>query len=173
MTARRSSDLHIKVGRRPISRVDGLLSEFEDEPVLTDEAVRALIAEMVGPKAIARFEDENELDVSYKPEDQPDRYRVNIFMRMGHPGIVMRQIPRNVKSIDELGFSQTLKTFAHQAQGLHRHGGLRVADVSEPDGVRRGRARRQDQQGRRHAHRQQGAQKSFFHRFLPPYTDLP
>ena len=62
---------------------------------------------------------------------------------------------------------------AHQAQGLHRHGGLRVADVSEPDGVRRGRARRQDQQGRRHAHRQQGAQKSFFHRFLPPYTDLP
>lgn len=118
MTARRSSDLHIKVGRRPISRVDGLLSEFEDEPVLTDEAVRALIAEMVGTKAIARFEDENELDVSYKPEDQPDRYRVNIFMRMGHPGIVMRQIPRNVKSIDELGFSQTLKTFAHQAQGL-------------------------------------------------------
>lgn len=118
MTERRSSDLHIKVGRRPISRVDGLLSEFEDEPVLTDEAVRALIAEMIGSKAIARFEDENELDVSYKPEDQPDRYRVNIFMRMGHPGIVMRQIPRNVKSIDELGFSPTLKTFAHQAQGL-------------------------------------------------------
>ena len=118
MTERRSSDLHIKVGRRPISRVDGLLSEFEDEPVLTDAAVRALIAEMIGPKAIARFEDENELDVSYKPEDQPDRYRVNIFMRMGHPGIVMRQIPRNVKSIDELGFSATLKTFAHQAQGL-------------------------------------------------------
>ena len=118
MTERRSSDLHIKVGRRPISRVDGLLSEFEDEPVLTDAAVRALIGEMIGPKAIARFEDENELDVSYKPEDQPDRYRVNIFMRMGHPGIVMRQIPRNVKSIDELGFSATLKTFAHQAQGL-------------------------------------------------------
>jgi twitching motility protein PilT len=118
MTERRSSDLHIKVGRRPISRVDGLLAEFEDEPVLTDESVRAIISEMIGPKAIARFEDENELDVSYKPEVQPDRYRVNIFMRMGHPGIVMRQIPRNVKSIDELGFSQTLKAFAHQAQGL-------------------------------------------------------
>ena len=118
MTERRSSDLHSKVGRRPISRVDGLLAEFEDEPVLTDESVRAIISEMIGPKAIARFEDENELDVSYKPEVQPDRYRVNIFMRMGHPGIVMRQIPRNVKSIDELGFSQTLKAFAHQAQGL-------------------------------------------------------
>ena len=38
MTERRSSDLHVKVGRRPISRVDGLLSEFEDEPVLTDAA---------------------------------------------------------------------------------------------------------------------------------------
>ena len=118
MTEKRSSDLHIKVGRRPISRVDGLLAEFDDEPVLTDESVRALIAEMIGPKLVKRFEDENELDVSYKPEDQPDRYRVNIFMRMGHPGIVMRQIPRHVKSLDELGFIKTLKTLAHYSQGL-------------------------------------------------------
>ena len=118
MTARRSSDLHIKVGRRPVSRVDGLLREFEGEPVLTDESVRGLIAEMIKPKLVARFEEENELDISYKPDDQPDRYRVNLFMRMGHPGIVMRQIPRNVKSLDELGFSETLKTLAHQAQGL-------------------------------------------------------
>ena len=118
MTERRSSDLHIKVGRRPISRVDGLLVEFEDEPVLTDSSVRELISEMAGARQIARFEDENELDMSYKPEEQPDRYRVNLFMRMGHPGIVMRQIPRNVKSLDELGFSQTLKMFAHQSQGL-------------------------------------------------------
>jgi len=118
MTERRSSDLHVKVGRRPISRVDGLLQEFEDEPVLTDEAVRNIISEMVPPKLAARFENENELDVSYKPVDQIDRYRVNIFMRMGHPGIVMRQIPRNVKTLDELGFSPTLKGFAHQAQGL-------------------------------------------------------
>ena len=118
MTARRSSDLHIKVGRRPVSRVDGLLAEFESEPVLTDESVRGMISEMIGPRLIARFEDENELDVSYKPDCQPDRYRVNVFMRMGHPGIVMRQIPRNVKSLDELGFSATLKSFAHQTQGL-------------------------------------------------------
>ena len=118
MTARRASDLHLKVGRRPISRVDGLLREFEDEPPLTDEAVRALVAEMVGPRLAARFEEERELDVSYSPDVQPDRYRVNLFMRMGHPGVVMRQIPRRVKSLDELGFSATLKTFAHQAQGL-------------------------------------------------------
>lgn len=118
MTDRRSSDLHIKVGRRPVSRVDGVLKDFEGEPVLTDEAVNNLIAEMTGPKQIKRFEDENELDISYKPDVQPDRYRVNLFMRMGHPGIVMRQIPRHVKTLDELGFSQTLKTFAHQSQGL-------------------------------------------------------
>lgn len=118
MTERRSSDLHIKVGRRPLSRVDGLLREFENEPVLTEEAVRTLIAEMMPPKLVARFEEENELDLSYKPEVQPDRYRVNVFMRMGQPGIVMRQIPRHVRTLDELGFSQTLKTFAHQSQGL-------------------------------------------------------
>ncbi|MGN0854789.1 MAG: type IV pilus twitching motility protein PilT [Kiritimatiellia bacterium] len=118
MTERRASDLHIKVGRRPLSRVDGLLAEFEQEAVLTDEAVRGLVAEMAGPRQIARFEEEHELDLSYKPDDQPDRYRVNLFMRMGHPGIVMRQIPRHVKSLDELGFSPTLKLFAHQSQGL-------------------------------------------------------
>ena len=64
MTERRSSDLHIKVGRKPLSRVDGALAEFEGEPVLTEEAVRGLISEMISPKLIARFEEENELDVS-------------------------------------------------------------------------------------------------------------
>lgn len=118
MTERRSSDLHIKTGRRPISRVDGVLREMEDEEILTDDAVGNLIGEMMTPKLVARFEEERELDLSYQPEVQPDRYRVNVFMRMGHPGIVMRQIPRNVKTIDELGFSATLKTFAHQSQGL-------------------------------------------------------
>lgn len=118
MTERRSSDLHIKVGRRPVSRVDGLLVEFEKEPVLTEDTVCKLIAEMAGPKQIQRFEAENELDMSYKPDNQPDRYRVNIFRRMGNPGIVMRQIPRNIKSLEELGFSPTLKMFAHQSQGL-------------------------------------------------------
>jgi len=118
MTEKRASDLHVKVGRRPISRIDGILREFEDEPVLTDESVRALISEMFGPKQVARFEEENELDISYQPETQPDRYRVNLFMRMGHPGIVMRQIPRSVRTLDELGFSQTLKTLTENSQGL-------------------------------------------------------
>ena len=118
MTERRSSDLHIKVGRRPIFRVDGLLVEFEDEPVLTDESVREPISELTNPKPLARCAHAHALDCAYERAVQPDRYRVNMFMRMGHPGIVMRQIPRNVKSIDELGFSNTLKMFAHQSQGL-------------------------------------------------------
>ena len=118
MTEARGSDLHVKTGRRPISRIDGLLREFEGEPVVDREAVNNMIAEMFKPNQVARFEKENELDASYKPENQPDRYRVNVFRRMGDPGIVMRQIPRDVKSLDDLGFSETLKTLAHYSQGL-------------------------------------------------------
>ena len=60
---------------------------------------------------------------------------------------------------------------AHQTQGLHRHGGIPVADIGKSDRTAGGGTRRQCQQGHRRAHRQQQAQNSSFHicsPFIPP-----
>ena len=117
MVSAGASDLHLKVGRRPIVRADGALREL-DEPVLTHESVMEMVESMFNPKQLRRFEEENELDASYQPATVRDRFRVNVFRRMGEPGVVMRCIPRAIKSLSELGFPPTLKTLAHNAQGL-------------------------------------------------------
>ena len=114
---RGASDLHLKVGRPPIVRVDGELRDLEGA-VLTREAVEGMVAEMMPPRQMKRFDDEHELDASYQPETVRDRFRVNVFVRMGLPGVVMRCIPRTIPTLDELWFSQTLKTLVHWPQGL-------------------------------------------------------
>ena len=117
MVAAGASDLHLKVGRRPIVRADGALREL-DEPELTRESVTDMIRSMFSERQLRRFDDENELDASYQPASVRDRFRVNVFRRMGEPGVVMRCIPRAIKSLEELGFPPVLKTLAHNAQGL-------------------------------------------------------
>jgi pilus retraction protein PilT len=117
MADERASDLHIKVGRAPIVRVDGVLRETKANALTLDD-VNGIIAEMFSEMQRARFERERELDASYQPATVRDRFRVNVFMRMGFPGVVMRRVPRAVPSLDELGFKATLKTLVHAEQGL-------------------------------------------------------
>lgn len=117
MTEEGASDLHIKAGRPPLVRVDGLLRELS-APTLSEDMVYELVHEMMSEKQSERFLAENELDASYQPESVSDRFRVNAFMRMGMPGLVMRRVPRNVPSLDELGFKETLRTLVHGEQGM-------------------------------------------------------
>ena len=112
-----ASDLHLKVDRRPIVRVAGALREL-DAPELTRESVMEMVRSMFTEKQLARYETENELDASYQPASVRDRFRVNVFVRMGEPGLVMRCIPRAIQSLEELGFPPVLKSLADNAQGL-------------------------------------------------------
>ncbi|MDD5706164.1 MAG: PilT/PilU family type 4a pilus ATPase [Kiritimatiellae bacterium] len=118
MTSAGASDLHLKVGRRPLIRVDGALRELPEYEELATADLTCMIATMTSPLQRQRYEQEHELDISYQPPTVPDRFRVNLFQRMGFPGAVMRRIPRAVKSLDDLGFSPVLKKLAHYEQGL-------------------------------------------------------
>ena len=117
MTQAGASDLHLKTGRPPIVRVDGTL-RVTAEPVLAAQDVLDMQAEMFTLAQRERLAREHELDASYQPATVADRFRVNCFLRMGFPGIVMRRVPRKIPSLDELGFRSTLKTLVHAEQGM-------------------------------------------------------
>jgi twitching motility protein PilT len=117
MTKAGASDLHLKAGRPPIVRVDGVLQSLEENP-LSREHVEQIQGEMFNAAQMERYRNERELDASYQPDALNDRFRVNCFVRMGLPGIVLRRVPRDVPSIDDLGFKPVLKNLVHNEQGL-------------------------------------------------------
>ncbi|MDD2241425.1 MAG: PilT/PilU family type 4a pilus ATPase [Kiritimatiellae bacterium] len=117
MTNAGASDLHLKAERPPILRVDGLL-RVTSEPVVSVRDLESIQGDMLTPAQRDRLAREHELDASYQPASVPDRFRLNCFIRMGMPGMVMRRVPRQVPSLEELGFKATLKTLAHSEHGL-------------------------------------------------------
>ena len=109
-----ASDIHIKTGNPPILRVDGELVRM-DESVLGDADIESMLASIVSPKDIAKFAKLLELDCSYTIEGRA-RFRVNACKDDGDTRIVLRLIPLNIMTIDELELPPVIKEMVTQRQ---------------------------------------------------------
>jgi twitching motility protein PilT len=121
---RGASDIHYEVGYPPHYRVNGELLGAIKVPALTaadTEAVARMILEdrNLTIDFTRKFE---ELDVSYALA-QRGRFRVTIFRQRGAVGIVMRLIPIQVRSLEELGLPPVLAQIAGARRGLVLFGG--------------------------------------------------
>jgi len=114
--ARGSSDLHLKVGRPPLMRIQGELLPTEYE-VLTAESLKAMVYPLLRPEQVSMLEKDLELDFAYTIAGQA-RFRVNLFHQRGELGLVSRMIPLRVPTIDELGLPDTFKELSLRKQGL-------------------------------------------------------
>lgn len=112
-----ASDLHFKVGHPPVLRVRGNLEPLKQMPKLTKESLGKAAWNMMSQAQRERFKAEPDLDLAYKVEGV-GRFRVNIFRQRSAIGMVLRTIPNDVKTIDELGLPQVLKQVALEPRGL-------------------------------------------------------
>ncbi len=97
-------------------RIDGKLYPLKS-PSLTAEDVQALAFSMMDDRQKERFAQSSELDLAYLlPE--VGRFRANVFRQRGSVEIVMRLIPMDVPSLDELNLPEVLKTLALKRRGL-------------------------------------------------------
>lgn len=112
-----ASDLHLSVGRPPTIRVDRELRMIKGEEVLTPEATSGLVGAMLSEKQKKLFENQLEIDLSYKFGDKA-RFRVNVFHQKGFVGAALRLIPNKIRTVEELGLPLVLKNFAKEFQGL-------------------------------------------------------
>ncbi len=110
------SDLHLRVGEPPVFRIYGRLVR-NDLPVLTDDDVQELLYAIIPPEKRKHYEENWEMDMAYELEDVA-RFRVNVFRQQGHMGAVLRLIPINIQTIDDLGLPQVLKQVALLPRGL-------------------------------------------------------
>ncbi len=114
--AQDASDLHISAGEPPMIRKDGELEKIETER-LTKEQVHTILYDVLSDKQRKTFEENQELDFAISFGDT-SRYRVNAFVQNRGEGIVFRQIPFDIPSIEQLGLPTILGELAMKKKGL-------------------------------------------------------
>lgn len=113
----RGSDLHLAENRKPIIRVEGDLVILNKYDVLTKDEIVDFLREMVTDEFIKEFNEKQEIDFSHSYKDEA-RFRGNAFVQRGAFGIVLRLIPKEIKTIEELNLPAILKEFANKKQGF-------------------------------------------------------
>ena len=117
MIEKDASDLHLVAGERPKVRVDGDIINASSDEVLTPKDTLSLAYSVLTENQKKRFETENELDFSFGIQNLA-RFRGNVFKQRGCVSVVIRQIPFNVKTFQELGLPAVVAQLADRPRGL-------------------------------------------------------
>jgi twitching motility protein PilT len=112
-----ASDIHIRVGHRPRFRIRGEILTAKSYPQITPELLEIFLNEILSPAQRKKFDETKELDTAILYPGLV-RCRVNCFDSLTGGAIVLRLIPLNIPSIDELGLPKVLKDIVHKPQGL-------------------------------------------------------
>ena len=111
------SDLFFSVGAPVKIKIEGQVSSV-GKTVLTGDLTKAAAYGIMSPSQIERFEHTLESDFAISLEDKSARYRVNVFRQRGEIGMVLRRIPSNIPTIDELALPDVLKSLVMHKRGL-------------------------------------------------------
>jgi len=112
-----ASDLHLSEGRHPTLRIAGQLIPLAKNALLTHVDIEGVLKLMLTEKTMKQFLDTHEMDFAHD-YGAKGRFRGNAFVQKGFYSIVLRLIPKNIKSIAELGLPQILENFARKEQGF-------------------------------------------------------
>jgi twitching motility protein PilT len=111
-----ASDLHITTGTPPQLRIDGDLVPLKTPP-LSPVETKQLCYSILTDAQKHRFEEENELDLSFGVKSLA-RFRANIFMQRGAVAAAFRVIPYKILSFAELGLPPVVAEIAARPRGL-------------------------------------------------------
>src|SRR5437870_13586434 len=112
-----ASDLHIVAGERPKLRVDGDIVNSSVDVVLTPKDTLSIAYSVLTETQKKRFETENELDFSFGIQNLA-RFRGNCFKQRGRVSLVIRQIPFNVRTFEDLALPGVVAKPGEKPRGL-------------------------------------------------------
>ena len=96
-----ASDVHLMIGFKPVFRIDGELITIEEFPIVNQEESSELLNKILSKEELARFNNEKELDFSYKIKDIC-RFRVNLYFEKKNLAFVARIIDNKIPTLKEL-----------------------------------------------------------------------
>ncbi len=112
-----ASDVFWKVGAHPHIRVQGEVHKWEQYPVVSAEMTEAMADELMTDRQRELFEEVPERDIGLTL-GEACRLRVNMFKQQNTIGCVMRIIPLDILTVDELELPRVLNDIAMSPQGV-------------------------------------------------------
>ena len=113
-----ASDLHLSVGHHPVLRITRVLTELEDEEVISPKDAREFAILLASELQWKKFLTEKEIDFSYDFKEGNARFRASIYFQRDTVSIALRLIPAKIRTLEELNLPPVLHKFTQALQGL-------------------------------------------------------
>jgi twitching motility protein PilT len=112
-----ASDLHFKADSPPLFRINGEMKEVK-APKLRPEDTRDIVLHLLQREDLrAGIEEIQDYDTSYMLEGV-GRFRVNIFRQRNSLAVILRLIPLEIPSFEQLGLPKVLEKIASEERGM-------------------------------------------------------
>ncbi|MBU1259595.1 MAG: type IV pilus twitching motility protein PilT [Planctomycetes bacterium] len=110
------SDLHLTVGRPPVLRIHGRLRSLETK-VLEPEDTNSLMKSITPEKNQQELQEVGGTDFGFAFGDKA-RFRTSIFKQKGNVTLVLRQIPSQLMSFEQIGLPKICAALCRRPRGL-------------------------------------------------------
>lgn len=117
MYGTKASDLHMVVGQKPKYRIDGDVRLVEEHDVLTEQSLGDYLFEICDQQQRQRYIESMDFDFAYGIEDKA-RYRCNYFFQRTGYAAVMRLIPTDIMTLEDLKLPKVLMRLTELRSGL-------------------------------------------------------
>ena len=111
-----ASDIHIVVGQPPVFRLHGRMRKLETK-VLEPEDTVALMKSIAPERCQRELQESGSSDFGFAFGDQA-RFRVSIFKQRGFISMVLRQIPNDKLTPEQLGLPESVVKMVLRPRGL-------------------------------------------------------
>ncbi|HEY0984934.1 MULTISPECIES: type IV pilus twitching motility protein PilT [unclassified Schlesneria] len=112
----RASDLHITTGQPPVLRLGGHMVRLETK-TLTPEDTVGLMKSICPERNQQELQEVGGTDFGFAFGDKA-RFRVAVFKQRGHIGMVLRRVPNEFLSFEQLGLPLVIRDLIMRPRGL-------------------------------------------------------
>ena len=116
MVAKKASDLHIRVGLKPMLRINEDLVPAEYDP-LSGEEVEKMALGLMNEEQKSIFRHDHELDMAYSVSGLA-RFRLNIFLQRGTISMALRLVPIQILDFETLNLPPIIAALSEKPRGL-------------------------------------------------------
>jgi len=111
-----ASDLHLSVNSPPVLRIHGRLQQL-DAPSLTPDDTERLMKSITSPDHQQKVREQGGTDFGFGFGESA-RFRVSVLRAKGAVGIVLRQIPNDLMTLERIGLPPQVKDLLFRPRGL-------------------------------------------------------